>query len=113
MCFIQPKVILFLTVLLEYLKILLNTEAGALLASLVFLQFRFLPPPIQRLSELCMMSSVFYGLYLENLKYSVTIPYKSPALFISRGALQSIYHNCSSPGNLKQIPQSISGESFS
>lgn len=113
MRFIQPKVILFLTVLLEYLKLLLNTKAGALLASLVFLQCRYLPSPIQRLFELCMISSVLYGLYLENLKYLVIIWYKSPAIFISRVALQSIYHNCSSTGNLKQIPQSISGESFS
>lgn len=47
MWFIQPKVILFLIVLPEYLKLLTNSEAKSmsLLASLVFLQRRNLPSP--------------------------------------------------------------------
>lgn len=75
MCFVQLKVILLLTVLLEYLKLLINTKAKPvpLLASLVFLQCRNLPSPIQILSELCIISSIFYDLYLESLKYSVMI----------------------------------------
>lgn len=75
MLFVQPKVILLLTVLLEYLKLLINTEAKPvpLLASLVFLQCINLPSPIQKLSELCMISSIFYDPYLESLKYSIMI----------------------------------------
>lgn len=75
MCLAQPKVILLLTVLLEYLKLLINTEAKPvpLLASLVFLQCRNLPSFIQRLSELWMINSIFHDLYLESLKYSVMI----------------------------------------
>lgn len=75
MCLAQPKVILLLTVLLEYLKLLINTEAKPvpLLASPVFLQCRNLPSLIQRLSELWMINSIFHDLYLESLKYSIMI----------------------------------------
>lgn len=45
--FVQPKVILLLTVVLEYLKLLINTagKSVSLLASLVFPQCRNLPSP--------------------------------------------------------------------
>ena len=74
----------------------MNTKAKPvpLLASLVFLQYRNLPSPIQKLAELCMISSIFHDLYVESLKYSTMIQLPS-----------NIYIPCSSAESLPLLVQ--------
>lgn len=72
----------------------------------MFLQCRNLPSPIQILSELCIISSIFYDLYLESLKYAVMIQLPSNIYIPSSTAeslLQWVQHWVSKTNSPKYL----------